>query len=61
MKKLLSSTAVRPWKLALERVLRYKPHTLSGREERILAMQGEVNSASDKLFSNSIILICVSV
>jgi len=50
MKKLLSSTAVRPWKLALERVLRYKPHTLSGREERILAMQGEVNSASGQTF-----------
>jgi len=50
MKKLLGSTAVRPWKLALERVLRYKPHTLSGREERILAMQGEVNSASGQTF-----------
>jgi len=36
--------------LALERVLRYKPHTLSGREERILAMQREVNSASGQTF-----------
>ena len=50
MKKILSSAAVRPWKLALERILRYKPHTLSGREERILAMQGEVNSASGQTF-----------
>ena len=50
MKKIISSTAIRPWKLALERILRYKPHTLSQREERILAMQGEVNSASGQTF-----------
>ncbi|OUT68067.1 MAG: oligoendopeptidase F [Planctomycetaceae bacterium TMED10] len=50
MKKLLASPAVRPWKLALARILRYKPHTLSQREERILAMQGEVNTASGQTF-----------
>ncbi len=50
MKKLLDAPAVKPWKSALERVLRYKPHTLSQREERILAMQGEVNSASGQTF-----------
>ena len=35
IKKIFRSSAVRPWRLALERILRYKPHTLSQREERL--------------------------
>ena len=50
IKKLLKGPTLKPWKASLERVLRYKPHTLSQHEERILAMQGEVNSASGQTF-----------
>jgi len=38
------------FKLALERVVRYKPHTLSEREEQLLAMQGEMAGATSKIF-----------
>lgn len=50
IKKILRAPAIRPWRSVLERVLRYKPHTLSQREERLLAMQGEVKSASGQTF-----------
>jgi oligoendopeptidase F len=38
------------WKLALERILRYRPHTLSEREENLLAMQGQMSEASNQMF-----------
>ena len=38
------------FKLALERVVRYKPHTLSEREEQLIAMQGEMAGATSKIF-----------
>lgn len=38
------------WKLALARIVRYKPYTLSEREEEILAMQGEMAEAARKAF-----------
>jgi oligoendopeptidase F len=38
------------WKLALERLIRFKPYTLSAREEEMLAMQGEMAGASSKAF-----------
>jgi oligoendopeptidase F len=34
----------------LERLVRYKPHTLSEREEELLAMQGEMAGATSKIF-----------
>ena len=34
----------------LERILRYKPHTLSPGEEKLLAMQGEMSDASNNIF-----------
>jgi oligoendopeptidase F len=39
-----------PYKLRLERKLRYKPHTLSDKEEKLLAMQGEMAQAAGKAF-----------
>ncbi len=46
----LAAKELAPWKLALERIIRYKPYTLSGREEEILAMQGEMAEAAKKAF-----------
>ncbi len=38
------------FKLALQRVIRYKPHTLSEKEEQLIAMQGEMAGATSKIF-----------
>lgn len=46
----LASKELAPFKLALERIIRYKPHTLSLREEEIIAMQGEMAGAASKAF-----------
>ncbi len=50
IKKLLAAPELAPWKLVLERILRYKPHTLSPGEEKLLAMQGEMSDASNNIF-----------
>ncbi len=47
---LLSAKEMAPWRLVLERIIRYQPHTLSEREEEILAMQGEMADAAKKAF-----------
>src|SRR3954454_22364148 len=44
------SPELEEWKLALERILRYRPHTLSSREEHLLAMQGQMSEASNQIF-----------
>jgi oligoendopeptidase F len=46
----LAAAELAPYKLILERLIRYKPHTLSAREEEILAMQGEMAGAASKAF-----------
>ena len=38
------------FRLALERVVRYKPYTLSEKEEQLIAMQGEMAGATSKIF-----------
>jgi oligoendopeptidase F len=38
------------WKLALERIVRFKPHTLTDGEEKLLAMQGAMSEASNQIF-----------
>lgn len=38
MDEYLRSRELAEWKLALERILRYRPHTLSAKEENLLAM-----------------------
>ncbi|MCE9605716.1 MAG: oligoendopeptidase F [Planctomycetia bacterium] len=50
MKKYLAAKEIAPYKLVLERVLRYKPHTLSQSEENLLAMQAEMADASNQVF-----------
>src|SRR5688572_30741265 len=46
----LAAKELTPWRLVLERIIRQKPHTLSEREEEILAMQGEMAEAAKKAF-----------
>ena len=41
LREFLDAPVLADYKLALERLLRYKPHTLSEKEERLLAMQIE--------------------
>lgn len=50
MKKFLAAKELASYKLLLERLIRYKPHTLSASEERLLAMQSEMSEASNQIF-----------
>lgn len=50
MEFFLGEEVLREWKLALERTLRYRPHTLSEKEEQLLAMQGQMSEASNQIF-----------
>jgi oligoendopeptidase F len=50
MKKFLASTELAPHKLSLERILKYKPHTLSPESEKILAMQSEMSETANHVF-----------
>ncbi len=50
MSTFLRSKELVPWKLALERILRYRPHTLGKKEENLLAMQGPMSDASNQIF-----------
>ncbi len=49
-KKFLQSKELKPFQLVLERLVRYKPHTLSDAEERLLAMQGQMADTADRAF-----------
>ncbi|HWE93116.1 MAG TPA: oligoendopeptidase F [Tepidisphaeraceae bacterium] len=46
----LQSAELKEWKLALERILRYREHTLTNSEEHLLAMQGQMSEASNQIF-----------
>ncbi|MBS0209479.1 MAG: oligoendopeptidase F [Planctomycetes bacterium] len=50
LKKYLASTELKPYRLLLERIIRYQPHTLTPGEEKLLAMQGEMASAAGQAF-----------
>lgn len=50
LKKFVTAKALVPYRLQLERLVRYKPHTLSRGEEKLLAMQSEMSHAADKMF-----------
>lgn len=50
MAQLLEARELRDWRLALERILRYRPHTLGKKEEHLLAMQGQMSEASNQVF-----------
>ena len=46
----LTAKELAPFKLVLERIIRFKPYTLPAREEEILAMQGEMAGAVGRAF-----------
>lgn len=46
----LNADELQLYKLSLERLIRYKPHTLGEKEEQLLAMQGEMAGATSKIF-----------
>ena len=50
MKKFMADAVLADYQLVLERLLRYKPHTLGQSEERLLAMQAEMSEASNQVF-----------
>ncbi len=50
LKQMLADRRLAPYRLQLERLLRYKPHTLSKKEENLLAMQTEMAQAAGKIF-----------
>lgn len=50
LKAYLASPKLADFKLLLERLVRYKPHTLTTAEERLLAMQMEVNGTPRNVF-----------
>ena len=50
MAKFLRARVLAPYRYHLERLLRYRPHILSTKEERLLAMQGEVTQTPSNAF-----------
>ncbi|MEN6405365.1 MAG: oligoendopeptidase F [Thermoguttaceae bacterium] len=50
MRTFLDSPVMAPYKLLLSRILRFKPHTLGVKEERLLAMQAEVAASPIQIF-----------
>lgn len=46
----LADPALERHRLNLERLIRYKPYTLTQREEQLLAMQGEMAGATSRIF-----------
>ncbi|MCG8587205.1 MAG: oligoendopeptidase F [Pirellulales bacterium] len=50
LKKMLASKHLAPHRLTLERMRRYKKHTLTKSEERLLAMQSEMSQAAGQAF-----------
>ena len=51
MKKFLASKELADYQLLLKRMLRFKKHTLSDKEEQLLAMQGEMAGAASSIFN----------
>ncbi len=50
MDAMLADPALELYRLGLERILRFRPYTLSDREERLLAMQGEMAGTASNVF-----------
>jgi oligoendopeptidase F len=50
MEEFLQSPVLAPYKLLLTRMLRFKPHTLSEKEEKLLAMQSEMAQSPPLIF-----------
>jgi len=50
MSAFLEARELSEWRIALDRILRYRPHTLGEKEENLLAMQGQMSEASNQIF-----------
>ena len=50
LQQFLKSPALADYEVALKRLLRFKPHTLSEKEERLLAMQAETAQTAHQVF-----------
>lgn len=50
LQELINARAVRPYRLMLQRLIRFKKHTLGKREEELLAMQGEMSQTPSRAF-----------
>lgn len=50
LQKLLGARELEPYRLLLDRLVRFKPHTLGKREEELLAMQGEMAQVAGRAF-----------
>ncbi len=50
MAEYMASAELEPFRLVLQRIARFKPHTLSDKEESLLAMQGEMAQTASKIF-----------
>ena len=50
LKNSLADKRLAPYRLMLERLVRYKPHTLSKKEEKLLAMQTEMAQVAGQAF-----------
>lgn len=50
IKAYLKDPVLKDYRFSLEKLLRYRPHILSEKEERLLAMQGEVAGTASKVF-----------
>lgn len=50
LQELLDAEVLQPYRLMLERMIRFKKHTLSKGEEELLAMQGEMARSPDRAF-----------
>lgn len=50
MDNFMKDKALAEWRLALERIVRYRPHTLTHHEEELLAMSGQMSDASNVIF-----------
>jgi len=50
LKKLVADRRLAPYRLMLKRLVRHKPHTLSPKEEKLLAMQTEMAQAASHAF-----------
>lgn len=50
IERYLASPELAEWKLVLERVLRYRQHTLGKKEEELLAMTGQMSDSASQIF-----------
>ncbi len=48
--QIIKAPGLAPYKLLLTRIVRFRPHTLGEKEERLLAMQTEMAEAAGKIF-----------